>query len=189
MTQPAQAPLADVETPAHPRPSRWPWVAGVLVVLLAAAGVYWFVLRDGGDAQQTVATTGGELNKAVRDGTFAFTVSAVRCGVPKVGDEFVDLEPQGSYCLVDVLVKNGGTTPEYFDSTSQKAYDGAGAEFDTDMQAEVFVNTNAQNFLDQINPGSQVKGTLVFDVPSGTTLASLVLHESSSSPGARIALK
>src|SRR5690242_1422750 len=178
MTQPAQAPIADEETPAHPRPARWPWVAGVLVVLLAAAAVSYFVLRDRDGDQQSVTTAGGELNKAVPDGEFTFTVSSVRCGVPKVGDEFVDLEPDGSYCLVDVLVKNGGTTPEFFDSTSQKAYDAAGNEFGTDMQAEVFVNTNAQNFLDQINPGAQAKGTLVFDVPEKTTLVSVVLHES-----------
>ncbi|MCO8277143.1 DUF4352 domain-containing protein [Actinoplanes sp. TRM 88003] len=187
MTQPAQAPID--ETPVPARPSRWPWVAGVLVVLLAGAGVYWFVLRDDAGVPQTVTTSGGQLNQAVEDGEFVFTVSAVRCGLPRVGDEFVDLEPQGSYCLVDVLVKNGGTTPEYFDSTSQKAYDAAGAEFGTDMQAEVFVNTDAQNFLDQINPGRQVKGTLVFDVPATTSLVSVVLHESFSSPGARIAVR
>ena len=57
------------------------------------------------------------------------------------------------------------------------------------MQAEVFVNTDAKNFLDQINPGAQVKGTLVFDVPGKTDLVSVVLHESLSSPGARIALR
>ncbi|MCY1143011.1 DUF4352 domain-containing protein [Actinoplanes sp. Pm04-4] len=164
-------------------------MAGVLVVLLAAGGVWYFVLRDRDDDQPIVTTAGGELNKPVADGEFVFTISGVRCGVPKVGDEFVDLEPEGSYCLVDVLVKNGGTTPEYFDSTSQKAYDAAGNEFETDMQAEVFVNTDAQNFLDQINPGAQVKGTLVFDVPAKTSLVSVVLHESFSSPGARIAVR
>ncbi|WP_250028490.1 DUF4352 domain-containing protein [Paractinoplanes maris] len=189
MTQPAPAPTEDTYSPAHPRPVRWPWVAGVVVLLLAAAGVYYFMLRDADDGQEIVTTAGGELNKPVRDGKFSFTVTGVRCGVAKVGDEFVDLEPDGAYCLVDVQVKNGGTTVEFFDSTSQKAYDASGAEFATDMQAEVFVNTDAQNFLDPINPGRQVKGVLVFDVPVRTALGSVVLHESSSSAGARIAVK
>src|SRR5690349_6524868 len=100
MTQPAEAPIN--ETPAHPRPSRLPWVAGVLAVLLAAAGVYWFAIRDDDEVAPTVTTTGGELNQAIKDGAFVFTISAVRCGVPKVGDEFVVVEPDGSYCLVDV---------------------------------------------------------------------------------------
>ncbi|WP_250001164.1 DUF4352 domain-containing protein [Actinoplanes sp. M2I2] len=187
MTRPAPAPTEDRDFPDHPRPSRWPWVAGVLVVLLAAAGVFYY-LRQDDSGPETVTTTGGQLGRAVEDGTFAFTVTAVRCGVSKLGDEAVDLEPRGSYCLVDVLVKNGGTAVGSLDSSSQKAYDAAGAEFTTDAQAETFVNTDAQNFLDQINPGAQVRGTLVFDVPERTALASLVLHETSSSAGARIAV-
>lgn len=178
MTQPA---------PARPRPTRWPWVAGVLVILLAAALGYFFVLRDDGGAE-VVTTAGGGLNKPAKDGKFVFTVTSLRCGV-KVGDEFVEIEPEGSFCLVALVVRNSGTTAEFFDSNSQKAYDAAGTEFATDLQAEAFVNTEAQNFLDQINPGAQVKGTLVFDVPGKTTLVSVVLHESSSSPGARIALR
>ena len=177
MTQPA---------PARPR-SIVPWAAGVLVVLLAAA-LGWFFLFRGDGGPTVVTTTGGGLNKPVRDGAFAFTVTALRCGAA-VSDEIVEIEPKGSFCLVDVVVTNAGTSAAFFDSNAQKAYDAKGAEFSTDPQAEVLVNTDAQNFLDQINPGAQVRGTLVYDVPDDTTLASVVLHESFSSPGARIALK
>ncbi|MBM2619295.1 DUF4352 domain-containing protein [Actinoplanes sp. LDG1-06] len=193
MTDPAPAEAVDEdefddENAGPPRPL-WPWVAGVLVLAVVAALSWFFVLRDENGGREVLSTAGGEINKPVRDGKFVFTVTAVRCGVAKVGDEFVNLEPKGSYCLIDLLVKNGAKTAEYLDSTSQKAYDASGAEFATDMQAEVFVNGQPKGLLDEIAGGAQVKGTLVFDVPPETALASVVLHDAFSSPGARIALK
>jgi hypothetical protein len=44
-------------------------------------------------------------------------------------------------------------------------------------------------FLEEVNPGNQVKGTLVFDVPKGTKLASIVLHESFYTEGVRVPLQ
>jgi hypothetical protein len=44
-------------------------------------------------------------------------------------------------------------------------------------------------FLEDINPGNTVKGKLVFDVPQGTKLASVVLHESMYTAGVKIPLK
>ncbi|GAB2599229.1 hypothetical protein Aab01nite_75500 [Paractinoplanes abujensis] len=176
------------EDAGPPRPL-WPWVAGVVVLAVVAAVSWFLVLRGDDGAREVVSTTGGEIGRPARDGRFVFTVTAVRCGVDRVGDEYVNLEPKGTYCLLDVTVKNGARTPELFDSNSQKAYDAAGTEFSTDIQAEVFVNNEARNFLDEIAPGSQVKGSLVFDVPDEATLTTVVLHESFSSPGARISLR
>ena len=113
----------------------------------------------------------------------------MRCGVTEVGDELLDVEPEGRFCLVDIAVKNGASTARNFDTTAQKAYDADGNEYSTDMQAEVFANGDARTFLDQVNPGGQVKGTLVFDVPEDTTLTAVVLHESLSTAGARITVR
>ena len=184
MTQPAYAAAEPV--PQRRRP-RWPWIAAVLAALLAGGALVWFlVLRDDGPS---VITSGAELNKPVRDGRFVFTVTAVRCGVTEVGDELLDVEPEGRFCLVDIAVKNGASTARNFDTTAQKAYDADGNEYSTDMQAEVFANGDARTFLDQVNPGGQVKGTLVFDVPEDTTLTAVVLHESLSTAGARITVR
>ena len=183
MTQPAYAPA---EPPAHRR-SRWPWIAAVLAVLVAGGALAWFLGARGGEP--TVVTSGAGLDKPVRDGRFVFTVTAVRCGVSQVGDDVLEVEPEGSFCLVDIAVKNGASTARSFDTTAQKAYDEDGDEFATDTQAEVFANGGARTFLDQLNPGGQVKGTLVFDVPDGSTLTAVVLHESLSTAGARIAVR
>ncbi|MBU2668781.1 DUF4352 domain-containing protein [Actinoplanes bogorensis] len=188
MTEPGPVEIDDEEEDDLPPRPLWPWVAGVLVLAVVAALSWYFVLRSDNPGE-SVSTTGAGIGKPARDGAFVFTVTTVRCGVAKVGDEFVNLEPDGAFCLVDVEVKNGATTAEYFDSTSQKAYDGNGVEFSTDMQAEVFVNSATPGFLDEIAAGGQVKGTLVFDVPVDSSLASVVLHESFASTGTRIAVK
>ncbi|GIF48217.1 hypothetical protein Afe04nite_27560 [Asanoa ferruginea] len=43
--------------------------------------------------------------------------------------------------------------------------------------------------LREINPGNALSGKLVFDVPKGTELAALVLHESIFSAGVKVALR
>jgi hypothetical protein len=47
---------------------------------------------------------------------------------------------------------------------------------------------NNQTFLNNINPGNEVTGTLVFDVPAGVELAALELHDSLFSGGVKVAL-
>ncbi len=187
MTQPAPTPIQ--RRPAAPRHRRWPWVAGLVVLVLAAAGVWYFVLRDDGAGQEVVTTTGGGFTRPTQDGAIIFTVTMMRCGLAKVGDELVDIEARGAFCLIDVLVKNNGTKAVHFDSTAQKAYDTAGIEYSIDKQAEVYANPDVPNFLDEIKPGIQIKGTLVFDIPDEAVLSFVMLHESFSSKGAPIALQ
>jgi hypothetical protein len=55
-------------------------------------------------------------------------------------------------------------------------------------EAASLVIEQNQTFLEDINPGNQVKGTLVFDVPQGTKLTSIVLHESMFTAGVKIPL-
>lgn len=43
-------------------------------------------------------------------------------------------------------------------------------------------------FLNEINPGNTVKGVLVFDMPKGTTPASIELHDSMLSGGVTVSL-
>ncbi|MBM2619296.1 DUF4352 domain-containing protein [Actinoplanes sp. LDG1-06] len=187
MTEAATAPTAEKPTAARPR--RWPWAVGVLVLLLAATGVWFFVLRDDGSTGETVITSGGGLDRATPDGSLIFTVNTVRCGLKEVGDDLTSVAAKGTFCLVDLMVMNAGSEPALFASASQKAYDAGGGEYSTDAQAEVIMNPDLPNFLSEISPSGQTHGTLVFDVPDGIELSFLLLHGSYSSPGAPIALR
>jgi Domain of unknown function (DUF4352) len=119
---------------------------------------------------------------------FEFTVTSVKCGATSVGSDLLGQKAQGEYCLVDVTVRNIGDAPQTFDGSSQKAFDAQGAEYSNDGVAEMYANEGNATFLENINPGNQVKGRLVFDVPKDTTLTELMLHDSPFSGGVRVNL-
>lgn len=61
-----------------------------------------------------------------------------------------------------------------------------GREFSSDTTAAIYLDDKV--FLNEINPGSAVKGTLVFDMPKGTQPASIELHDSPFSDGVTVRL-
>ncbi|WP_308424565.1 DUF4352 domain-containing protein [Micromonospora sonchi] len=44
-----------------------------------------------------------------------------------------------------------------------------------DGEAGIYGNSDAQGFLDKINPGNSMAANVVFDVPKGTKLKSITL--------------
>jgi hypothetical protein len=134
------------------------------------------------------ADTSPGLNDKVRDGKFEFTVTKVSCGRTQVGGQYLNQKAQGVFCLVDLTVKNIGKEAQMFSGSTQKAFTADGTEFSNDTGAEIYANEQAQTFLNEINPGNQVKGKLVFDVPPKTKLTELELHDSLFSGGVRVKL-
>jgi hypothetical protein len=124
----------------------------------------------------------------VRDGKFEFKVAKVECGKKKVGNDVLGKTAQGQFCLVTLSIKNIGTEARTFDSSSQSAYDAAGAKYDTDGAASLYANPNGEAFLNGINPGNQVTAVIVFDVPTTVKLSTLELHDSAFSGGAKVAV-
>lgn len=129
-----------------------------------------------------------KIGDAVRDGKFEFTVTTSKCGVAKVGDSTLGAQAQGQYCLITVTVKNIGKESQLFSDSSQKAFTADGKQFSTDTNAAIYANKNAETFLNEINPGNQVTGVLVFDVPKNAKLTKLELHDSPFSGGVDVAL-
>lgn len=188
-----------MQTPPPPvkKRRRWPWIVGgiVLVGILGCAGVFAFVLHGTGKALNELDdnskgknAAAGQMNQPAKDGKFEFTVSSMKCGVPSVGPAEYGQKAQGEFCLVSISVKNVGNTAEVFLDVTQKAYDAKGVEYSVDSGAGVYANEDSSTFLQQLNPGNTVKGKLVFDVPKGTKLASVVLHDSLFSAGVKVPL-
>jgi hypothetical protein len=177
---------------------RWPWIVGglVLVLIVGCVGVSALVIGLGKKAVEDLdanvqgrnAAT-GKMNSPATDGKFQFTVTTMKCGVKSVGAEGLGQKAQGEFCLISVRIKNVGQSAEIFNDGSQKAYDAKNTEYSADSGAAIWANKDSSTFLEQINPGNTVNGKLVYDVPVGTKLASIVLHESAYTAGVRVPLK
>ena len=133
------------------------------------------------------AVTAG-IGQPVRDGKFEFTVNGVDCSKNSLGTNPVSTQASGVFCLVDVAVSNIGNESQMLDSTSQVAYDAAGNKYSTDTEAAFYLDDAGQALFEQLNPGTSVNGVLVFDVPAGTQLTEIELHDSMFSNGVKVAL-
>ncbi|WP_233599850.1 DUF4352 domain-containing protein [Micromonospora sp. M71_S20] len=124
-----------------------------------------------------------KIGQPARDGKFEFTVKSSKCGVAKVGYSVLGEKAQGQFCLITINVKNIGKESQMFDGSSQKAYAADGTEYSADTGAAIYSNQNAETFLNDINPGNQVTGVVVFDIPKKVKLTKLELHDSPFSGG------
>jgi hypothetical protein len=110
----------------------------------------------------------------------------VDCGDTRVSDSSFEDSSRGVFCLVKLRITNVGTEARTFDSSSQLAFDSDGGRHEP-AQATTVVK-GANDLLDDIGPGASVNGTVVFDVPAGTHLRELELHDSPYSGGVRLGL-
>lgn len=138
-------------------------------------------------AEESPASTAAGIGTPVRDGKFEFTVTGVEPGVTRVGDDMFGEDAQGQFLLVHVTVTNIGDEAQYFDGSSQKLTDTQGRTHSADTGAAIYLG-DAQSFLNQINPGNSVQGTVVFDVPADAAPATVELHDSPFSGGVEVAL-
>jgi hypothetical protein len=118
------------------------------------------------------------LNDEVRDGDFAFTVTAINLGVPQTGNQAA----QGVFVVVHLMVRNisGGARSVY--CQNQILQDFAGKNYDN------AVNVGSREDLTTIEPGRQVHVTCAFDAPTGALPASLRVHDARYSRGATVKL-
>ena len=160
-------------------------LAGVLAA--CCAGGATLALLGSGLLQGGRAAPPG-LNTPVRDGKFEFVVSRVRCGQPRVGPAPFSRTAQGQYCLVDVTVRNIGQEGQTFADAYQRAYGPDGTKFGADTAAGLLANSSGAALFTLVNPGNEVTGTIVFDIPKGTVLSKVELHDGPLSGGVSVSI-
>ncbi len=199
--------------PTQPKKRRTGLIAvagGVLLILCLCGGL--FTVFNGGDetpsgtettttetdqdttatpkpAKKTETAAGNpKIGQPVRDGKFEFVVKSMKCGVRSIGDEFVGKKAQGQFCLATLTVQNIGDEPQTFSDSDQRAHDSKGRKYTPDSEAGLYANENSDVWLNEINPGNKITGILVFDIPDGTKLTTLELHDSAFSGGVEVSL-
>jgi hypothetical protein len=194
--------------PPAKKKRKWPAIVGGVVAFVVAVSVF----SDGDKKEDanfsdtaavaakapaaqapaeapTEPATTATMNTPVRDGKFEFTVQKIKCGGTKVGDSLLNKTAQGQFCMVTLKVTNIGKESQMFDGSNQKAYGADGAQFSADDTAGLYANNNDDAFLNDINPGNSVTGTVIFDIPKTAKLAKLELHDSAFSGGVTVAVK
>lgn len=161
----------------------------VLVSLCCCAGAVATVVTWGDDAYRGLTHDEGDtvaIGQAGRDGAFEFMVSRIDCGVSQIGDSFINQTAVGQYCLAELHIRNAGNRPATFADALQRGYGPNGDRYAPDSAAGILANSEQQLFQNQINPGNQVKGVVVYDIPRDSHLAELELHESEHTAGLRV---
>jgi hypothetical protein len=134
------------------------------------------------------AAAASQLGKTVHDGKFAFTVTKVICGIAQVGtNEFLIQKAQGQYCRASLKVENIGNEAQTMFASNQYLFDTKGRKFSADATANIY-DDSAKLMFEEINPGNSLNGFVYFDVPKGTNIRKLELHDSMFSDGIAVRL-
>lgn len=174
----------------------WFWLLAIIALIIiitvsTSGGGSTSANSSGGSSSNAGAGSvqAAGLNTAVRDGKFEFTVTGMDCSQNTLGTAPVSTKAQGVFCVVNLHVSNVGDKAQTFDASSQTAYDAQGRKFSADSGAVIYLGDQGHSFLEQMNPGSAVDGQLVYDVPVGTQLTQIELHDSMFSGGVKVNLQ
>ena len=171
-----------VTPPAKPaRRRRWYTRKRFILLALVLLVVVLINNADGRPPGQLPAGT-------ARDGILEFTVTGWKCGQAALGTPPLQKQAQGQLCTIDLNVRNFGDQSRRVFVGSQKLRDTAGRTFDADSGAGVYLR-RAQPFLtNDINPGNELAGTLVYDIAKDSQPEQLEVHDSPFSGGAPVQL-
>lgn len=128
------------------------------------------------------------IGDPVRDGKFEFVVNSVECGLTLIGTADFGVTAQGQFCLVNLSVTNIGNEPQAFFGDNQKLFNEAGQEYSASSEAAIYL-PEANSLFQEINPGNQLTGIVVFDIPADAVPVRIELHDSVFSGGVAESVK
>jgi hypothetical protein len=136
------------------------------------------------DPDPTETQTAG-VGQEVRDGDFEFVIAGIE-RVDAIADpDLPELRKaaQGEYVVVKMTVTNVGAETQTFVASFKTISDG-NTVYQSDDEAFVYLD----NLLVALKPGDSVDTAAVFDVPKGTDVESIELHDTQFSDGVTVGL-
>ena len=138
-------------------------------------------------ATEAAKPSGPAIGSSASDGKFTFAIWKINCTKKTVSGALGTSTAQGHYCILDVSIKNTGNEAQTVFSSNMKLIDDQDREFKTDDMAQM--NTGQTDlWLKEINPGNQIDGQLIFDVPADAKIVTAEMHDSAFSGGVKIDL-
>lgn len=101
------------------------------------------------------------LGETVEVGNVSWTINSVQesTELRALGEK-----KQGNFVTVELTFINNGDEAVTLDSASLAIIDDQNRTFDTDTDASLYVPTNRDLFLNQVNPGVTFQGTTIFNI-------------------------
>jgi hypothetical protein len=135
-----------------------------------------------------VKATEPSIGTKVRDGGFDFVVTGVEYpGKTLAGKVGETLTAQGEFVIVRANVTNTSTKEQTPSCSCQILMNDKGETFRP--SSAILRTKEALKFVQLMKPGKMVDGfVLLFDVPTGTTVLNIDLHDSPGTPGVNVKL-
>ncbi|MBB3086667.1 DUF4352 domain-containing protein [Geodermatophilus sabuli] len=204
-------------TPQQPAPAKKPFYKKAWFLILAVIVVIVIATQSGGGDSSTDSSSSTDgaagagaaadapaeasadapaeapanvpgIGQPAADGDFNFVVNGVDCSTTQIGNEFLNTKAQGQFCVVDLTISNIGDEAQSFFGDNAKLFNAQGQEFSADTEAAIYLEESS-SLYEEINPGNTLNSKVVFDVPAGTTPASIELHDSMFSGGVTVNLQ
>ncbi|WP_099363984.1 DUF4352 domain-containing protein [Fredinandcohnia onubensis] len=116
------------------------------------------------EPEEEVQTVG--IGQPLMVGDVVFTVTGTSTAT-NIGGEY-GKNSSGEFFILDVVVKNEGKEAITTDSSFFKLMSGD-ITYEADSEAGIWANEDNNFFLQDVNPGIENKGKVVFDIPAGTS--------------------
>lgn len=162
----------------------------VLIIIVAASGGFGGTpdtAKSPAQPTESRAVAAG-IGTMLRDGRFEFVVTGVeRPGKSLAGKYGETLTAQGEFVVVRVNVTNMGTDTRPPNCSCQLLFNDKGQKFKP--SSAILSTKEALKFVQRITPGDTVVGVLMlFDVPPGTRVTMIELHDTPLSQGVNVKL-
>jgi pyruvate/2-oxoglutarate dehydrogenase complex dihydrolipoamide acyltransferase (E2) component len=133
------------------------------------------------------AETAPGIGQRARDGKFELVVSRVRRGVQRIGSQYLNKTAQASSASSRCGSATSPTSSA--PSSSPASICSTPAAAATRPATPGLYLEDSKSFLEDINPGNGVNGTLVYDVPKNFKPAKIELHDAAFSGGVEVTLR
>lgn len=166
-----------------------PWWAFALAVLAGLGLIAAFVSSASSapllsDSAQTEVRG---RSVPVQDGKLEYSVLDVDTGVPAVGDPYFGASPSsGAFTVVTLSITNRSDQIVTFDPSYVVGVQLSGDRLPSDREASYYAD---DRMPPPLHPGQEMTTKVAFDVPEGSRITGVQVHDSVFSRGAIITFK
>lgn len=144
------------------------------------------------DQKAEAGNTLARIGEPARDGKFEFVVNSIKCGEKTVGtNPYLQSTASGQFCRLNLSIKNIGDKAQSLFADNQKLLDVQGREYSYSFTATSYAEPNGPSitWYNEINPGNNVTGDILYDIPTDVVPTRVILHDSSFSRGVEVSLQ